>query len=99
MTPLKHKVQLSFYVFYSGAELPSEKAVHFLEGTFPVVTPSESKYSRDPVAIQRPSSPEPSNHNQTWSIKQEVERLMQDHNKFTSSGPSKAPKANTRLVR
>lgn len=76
--------------------------MHFLEGTFPVATPSQSKHSGDPepaAGIPRPNSSEPSDHNQTWCIKQEVERLMEDHNKFTSSKPSKAPAACTQVVR
>ncbi|XP_075896912.1 centrosomal protein of 162 kDa [Nelusetta ayraudi] len=84
----------------SGAKPLSEKTVHFLEGTFPVATPSQSKHSGDPepaAGIPRPNSSEPSDHNQTWCIKQEVERLMEDHNKFTSSKPSKAPAACTQV--
>lgn len=89
--------------FYSAVELDQGTTSHFLEGTFPEVTSSESQLKRheeaEPAAhikeARRPSSSNRPNHNMTWSIREEVERLMQDDFKYSSQ----APKANTQQVR
>lgn len=39
------------------------------------------------------SSAQPPVHNQTWSLRQEVDRLMQDHNTGSSHRSSLQPKA------
>lgn len=91
-----------YFLKCSGAKPPPERTVHFLEETFSVVTPSQSRHSGDPepaAAIRRPNSSERPDCNQTWSIKQEVERLMEDHNKFTSSKPLKVSSACAQVVR
>lgn len=92
-----------FFTFfgYSGLELEQEKTPH-LEGTVPEVTSSEGRPGEaDSVSGQkgagRRNSPDPSSHNLTWSIRQEVERLMQDH-KYCSPTSSQAPKANKQPV-
>ncbi|XP_039662293.1 centrosomal protein of 162 kDa isoform X2 [Perca fluviatilis] len=86
----------------SAVGLDQEKPSHFLERTFPDVTSPESRLKppekADPVegvkgAMGLSSSPDPPNL--TWSIRQEVERLMQDQNKsstYTSSQAGKAKK-------
>ncbi|XP_051263216.1 centrosomal protein of 162 kDa isoform X2 [Dicentrarchus labrax] len=82
----------------SAVELDQEKRSHFLERTFPDVTSPQSQLKRpgeaDPVSgikgARELGSPDPPSHNLTWSIRQEVERLMQDQNKYTSSQAGKA---------
>ncbi|XP_035862158.1 centrosomal protein of 162 kDa isoform X3 [Sander lucioperca] len=86
----------------SAVGLDQEKSSRFLERTFPDVTSPESQLKplekADPVegvkgAMGLSSSPDPPNL--TWSIRQEVERLMQDQNKsstYTSSQAGKAKK-------
>ncbi|XP_073342549.1 centrosomal protein of 162 kDa [Pagrus major] len=78
-----------------------EKTSNFLERTFPDMTRPESQLKHpgaaDPTAglkgEKRLSSPDPPNHNLTWSIRQGVERLMQDQNKYSSDTSSQADKA------
>lgn len=91
---------------YSGLDLEQEKTSH-LEGNVPEVTSSESQLKRPGEADSAPglkgagrrNSPDPSSHNLTWSIRQEVERRMQDHNKYCSPTSSQVPKANKQPVR
>lgn len=87
---------MQFFLHCSGTKLLPEKTVHFLEETFSVVKPSGDP--EPATGNLRPNSSEPSLHNQTWTIKQEVERLMED-NKFTASKHSKAPSACTQVGR
>ncbi|XP_032374406.1 centrosomal protein of 162 kDa isoform X2 [Etheostoma spectabile] len=86
----------------SAVGLTQEKPSRFLESSFPDVTSPESQLNppekADPVegvkgAMELSSSPDIPNL--TWSIRQEVERLMQDQNKsstYTSSQAGKAKK-------
>lgn len=93
---------LIYFLKRSGAKAPPEKTVHFLEETFSVATRSRWDHSGEPApaaGVLRSNSSAPPDHDQTRSIKQEVERLMQDHNTFTSSKPSRAPSACTQAVR
>ncbi|XP_041798678.1 centrosomal protein of 162 kDa isoform X2 [Chelmon rostratus] len=84
----------------SAVEVDQEKKSHFLERTFSDVTSPESQLKRpgeaDPIAViqgaRRLRSPDSPNHNLTWTIRQEVERLMQDQNKYSSSTSSQAGK-------
>ncbi|XP_049440497.1 centrosomal protein of 162 kDa isoform X2 [Epinephelus fuscoguttatus] len=88
----------------SAVGLYQEKTSSFMETSFPDVTSPESQLKRpekaEPAAgikgarglTSHPSSsPEPLNL--TWSIRQEVERLMQDQDKCSSSTSSQADKA------
>ncbi|XP_031724500.1 centrosomal protein of 162 kDa isoform X10 [Anarrhichthys ocellatus] len=74
-----------------------EKTPRFFERTFPDVTSPQSYLERAEEAGPEagtsppPSSPDPANL--TWSIRQEVEKLMQDQNKCSSSTSSQAGKA------
>ncbi|XP_068592227.1 centrosomal protein of 162 kDa isoform X2 [Cebidichthys violaceus] len=81
-----------------------EKTPRFLERTFPDVTSPESHLERaekaGPVAgiqatrgLTSPPSSSADPPNLTWSIRQEVEKLMQDQNKCSSSTSSQAEKA------
>ncbi|XP_054477409.1 centrosomal protein of 162 kDa isoform X2 [Anoplopoma fimbria] len=81
-----------------------ENTSRFLERTFPDVTSPDSQLKRaekpDPVAgtqaargLTSPPSSSPDPPNLTWSIRQEVEKLMQDQNKYSSSTFSQAGKA------
>ncbi|XP_074510917.1 centrosomal protein of 162 kDa isoform X4 [Sebastes fasciatus] len=90
----------------SAVGLDQEKTSHFLERTFSDVTSPESQLKRpekaDPIAeikaargLTSHTSCSPDPPNLTWSIRQEVERLMQDHNKsssYTSSQVGRAEK-------
>ncbi|KAM9352865.1 centrosomal protein of 162 kDa [Symphorus nematophorus] len=81
----------------SAVELNQEKKSHFLEKTFPDLTSPDSELKRPGVAYRmkgasRLSSPDSPNLNLTWSIRQEVERLMQDHNIHSSYPSSQAGK-------
>ncbi|XP_070767902.1 centrosomal protein of 162 kDa [Enoplosus armatus] len=91
----------------SAVELDQEKTSHSSERSFPDLTSPETQLKRlgkaDPVAgikgargsTSHPSSsPDPPDHNLTWSIRQEVDRLMQDQNKYSSGTSSQAGKAN-----
>ncbi|XP_075961472.1 centrosomal protein of 162 kDa isoform X6 [Anarhichas minor] len=79
-----------------------EKTPRFLERTFPDVTSPESYLERAEEAGPEagtsppPSSPDPANL--TWSIRQEVEKLMQDQNKCSSSTSSQAGKAKKQAL-
>ncbi|KAL7394319.1 hypothetical protein ABVT39_024209 [Epinephelus coioides] len=88
----------------SAVGLHQEKTSSFMETRFPDVTSPESQLKgpekAEPAAgikgarglTSHPSSsPEPLNL--TWSIRQEVERLMQDQDKCSSSTSSQADKA------
>ncbi|KAG7235959.1 hypothetical protein INR49_001706, partial [Caranx melampygus] len=78
-----------------------EKPSHSLEKTFPDVSQSEAEVKQpekvDDAAVMKGAqgltscSPEPPNHYLTWSIREEVERLMEDH-KSSSSQASKVKK-------
>ncbi|XP_041649990.1 centrosomal protein of 162 kDa isoform X2 [Cheilinus undulatus] len=84
---------------------------HFLERTFPDVTSPElimkdsevadhaqGKYRAKGPSSQPLGSPDSPNINLTWSIRQEVERLMKDQNKHgTSSQFSRAKKQTVSL--
>ncbi|XP_033497664.1 centrosomal protein of 162 kDa isoform X1 [Epinephelus lanceolatus] len=93
----------------SAVGLHQEKTSSFMETSFPDVTSPESQLKRpekaEPAAgikgarglTSHPSSsPEPLNL--TWSIRQEVERLMQDQDKCSSSTSSQADKAKKQQV-
>lgn len=97
---------------YSAVEFDQEKTSHILERTSPDVTSPESQLKRpgkaDPSAGIKgareltslpSSSPDPPNHNLTWSIRQEVEKLMQDQNKYSSYTSSQAGRAKKQAVR
>ncbi|TDH12178.1 hypothetical protein EPR50_G00068450 [Perca flavescens] len=84
----------------SAVGLNQEKPSRFLERTFPDVTSPESRLKppekADTVegvkgAMGLSSSPDPPHL--TWSIRQEVERLMQDQNKSSTYASSQAGKA------
>ncbi|XP_045895582.1 centrosomal protein of 162 kDa-like isoform X1 [Micropterus dolomieu] len=90
----------------SAVELDKEKTSHYTERTFPDLTSPETQLKQLGKAdhgaeikgaralISHPSSsPDPPNHNLTWSIRQEVERLMQDQNKYSSDTSFQAGKA------
>lgn len=97
-------------MFYSAVELEDqEKTPRFLERTFLAVTPTDSRLQgadqADPVAgiraaggLTAPPSGSPDPRNLTWSIRQEVEKLMEDQNK-PSSTSSQAGKAKKPQVR
>nr|XP_046255811.1 centrosomal protein of 162 kDa isoform X2 [Scatophagus argus] len=78
-----------------------EKTSHYLERTFPDVTSPQSQVRRpeeaDPVAETKGAtqldSPDRPKHNLTWSIRQEVERLMQDQTNYSSYTSSQVGKA------
>uniref|UniRef100_UPI0037E7FD3C centrosomal protein of 162 kDa n=1 Tax=Semicossyphus pulcher TaxID=241346 RepID=UPI0037E7FD3C len=90
-----------------------DKTPHFLERTFPDVTspelhvnqPRKADHATGKKGVQGSSShvstsPEPPNHNLTWSIRQEVEWLMHDqnnHGSYTSSQAGKARKPQASL--
>ncbi|XP_056290108.1 centrosomal protein of 162 kDa isoform X1 [Pseudoliparis swirei] len=86
-----------------------EKTPRFLERTFLAVTPTDSRLQgadqADPVAgiraaggLTAPPSGSPDPRNLTWSIRQEVEKLMEDQNKPSSTssqaGKAKKPQAS-----
>ncbi|XP_036931235.1 centrosomal protein of 162 kDa isoform X5 [Acanthopagrus latus] len=85
----------------SSVEPDQEKASHFFERTVPDPTQPGSQLKHTGAAHptaglkgeERLSSPDPPIHNLTWSIRQEVERLMQDQNKYSSDSSSQANKA------
>ncbi|XP_030250867.1 centrosomal protein of 162 kDa isoform X6 [Sparus aurata] len=85
----------------SAVEPDQEKTSHFFERTFPDPIPPDSQLKRPGAAYpiaglkgeKRLHSPDPPNHNLAWSIRQEVERLMQDQNKYSSESSSQADKA------
>ncbi|XP_034553537.1 centrosomal protein of 162 kDa isoform X2 [Notolabrus celidotus] len=77
----------------STAELNKCKTPVLLEETFPDVTSPEF-HVKHPAKTSQPSgSPDSPNFNLTWSIRQEVERLMKDQNKHDSPSSSKAAKS------
>ena len=92
---------------YSSVEPDQEKASHFFERTVPDPTQPGSQLKHPGAAHptaglkgeERLSSPDPPIHNLTWSIRQEVERLMQDQNKYSSDSSSQANKAKKQPVR
>ncbi|XP_070822577.1 centrosomal protein of 162 kDa isoform X5 [Chaetodon trifascialis] len=89
-----------------SAVVDQEKKPHLLERTFPDVTSPESQLKppgeADPIAgikgARRLRSPDSPNLNVTWSIRQEVERLMQDQDKYSSSTSSQAGKVKKQLA-
>ncbi|TMS11282.1 Centrosomal protein of 162 kDa [Larimichthys crocea] len=80
----------------SAVELDQGKTSHFYERTFLDATSPESQLKQPGEAdnvtgikeARRLSSPDSPNHNLTWSIRQEVERLMQDQNHCSSYASS-----------
>lgn len=92
---------------YSAVEPDQEKTSHFFERTFPDPIRPDSQLKRPGAAYpiaglkgeKRLHSPDPPNHNLAWSIRQEVERLMQDQNKYSSESSSQADKAKKQPVR
>eukprot|EP00066_Takifugu_rubripes_P014210 XP_011603476.1 PREDICTED: centrosomal protein of 162 kDa isoform X1 [Takifugu rubripes] len=84
----------------SGAQLEEKKRSQILEGTFLLETgsglqPKLLGQSRPLTCLKDSrSSEEPPVHQQTWSIRQEVDRLMQDHNTGSSQPSSLDPKAD-----
>ncbi|KAK9513209.1 hypothetical protein VZT92_026761 [Zoarces viviparus] len=70
-----------------------EKTPRFLERTFPDGTSPESHLERAEEAGPEAGTSSPDPANLTWSIRQEVEKLMQDQNKCSSSTSSQAGKA------
>ncbi|XP_076593758.1 centrosomal protein of 162 kDa isoform X9 [Chaetodon auriga] len=89
-----------------SAVVDQEKKPHLLERTFPDVTSPESQLKppgeADPIAgikgARRLRSPDSPNLNLTWSIRQEVERLMQDQDKYSPSTSSQAGKVKKQLA-
>ncbi|XP_059194596.1 centrosomal protein of 162 kDa [Centropristis striata] len=88
----------------SAAGLDGEKTPSFLETAFSDVTSPESQLKQPEKAdcvqvaergegLTRPPSSPPEPLNLTRSIRQEVERLMQDHNKYSPYTSSEAGKA------
>ncbi|KAI3361532.1 hypothetical protein L3Q82_013681 [Scortum barcoo] len=89
----------------SSGKFDQEKTSHSLERTLPDVTASELQLKRPGTGKKEArgltshpsSSTAPSDHNLTWSIRQEVKRLMQDQNKYSSDTSSQASKAKKQL--
>lgn len=75
-----------------------------LEGTFCLETCPDLQpkllFQSDPLACLKASrsSEEPPILDQTWSVRQEVDRLMQDHNTGSSHPSSLDPKADKHPV-
>ncbi|XP_034384986.1 centrosomal protein of 162 kDa isoform X2 [Cyclopterus lumpus] len=90
----------------SAVELEDqEKTPRFLERTFSHVTPPDSQLMgaelADPLdgiqaarGLTSPPSSSPDPPNLTWSIRQEVEKLMQDQNKYSQAGKAKKQQAS-----
>ncbi|XP_069393742.1 centrosomal protein of 162 kDa isoform X2 [Paralichthys olivaceus] len=87
----------------SGLQRVQEKTSCSLERTFPDVSYAESQLKRPKRAAtkikganellsHRCSSPDHPNPDLTWSIREEVQRLMKDHNEMSSHKPSQAGK-------
>uniref|UniRef100_A0A3P8THV9 Centrosomal protein of 162 kDa n=1 Tax=Amphiprion percula TaxID=161767 RepID=A0A3P8THV9_AMPPE len=79
----------------SAVEFNQEKESQFLDKTDVPYTESQGKKTRKSVPVSgvkgarghaghQSSSPDPPKHDLTWSIKEEVERLMQDQNSYSS---------------
>uniref|UniRef100_A0A3Q1CYQ5 Centrosomal protein of 162 kDa n=1 Tax=Amphiprion ocellaris TaxID=80972 RepID=A0A3Q1CYQ5_AMPOC len=79
----------------SAVEFNQEKESQFLDKTDVPYTESQGKKTRKSVPVSgvkgarghaghQSSSPHPPKHDLTWSIKEEVERLMQDQNSYSS---------------
>ncbi|KAM6995229.1 centrosomal protein of 162 kDa [Tautogolabrus adspersus] len=90
----------------STVGLDNIKSSNFLERTYPDVTSPELQANEAGKAVHAQGkkgakgsgshlsgSPDSPNHNLTWSIKQEVERLMKDQNKHGSSTSPQTSKA------
>lgn len=92
---------------HSAVELDQGKTSHFYERTFLDATSPESQLKQPGEAdnvtgikeARRLSSPDSPNHNLTWSIRQEVERLMQDQNHCSSYASSQDGNAKKQPVR
>ncbi|XP_071325568.1 centrosomal protein of 162 kDa isoform X2 [Trachinotus anak] len=92
----------------SALEPDEEKTSCSLERTFPDVIYTQSQVKRpgkaDHIAGIKgtkglaSSSPEPRNHDLTWNIREEVERLMEDHKKSSPHISSQAGKVKKQLV-
>ncbi|KAM3614709.1 uncharacterized protein V6R79_018243 [Siganus canaliculatus] len=89
----------------SAVEQHGEKRSHLLEKTFLHVTSPEFELKQtgetDCTAGQGGSFPDPSKHNQTWTISQQVERLMQDqntHSTHTGKAKTQTPSHSARTV-
>ncbi|XP_058502714.1 centrosomal protein of 162 kDa [Solea solea] len=86
----------------SGVEPDQEKTLHSLEHSFPDVTYAESQHKEVGMAdvkikgakelTTRPLSPPDQPNELIWSIREEVERLMEDHNKTFSFNSPQAGK-------
>lgn len=99
-----HKISIQFLCDSSGAQLEEKKRSQILEGTFYLETGSGLQPKllgqSHPLTCLKDSrsSEEPPVHQQTWSIRQEVDRLMQDQNTGSSQPSSLDPKADKNPV-
>uniref|UniRef100_A0A3B5A8C2 Centrosomal protein of 162 kDa n=1 Tax=Stegastes partitus TaxID=144197 RepID=A0A3B5A8C2_9TELE len=93
----------------SAVEFSQEKESCFLDRTDVSYTESQLKKPRKSVQVSgvkgaggyashQSSSPDPPKHDLTWSIKEEVERLMQDQNNSSSYATSRAGKVKKQRV-
>ncbi|CAG6016104.1 unnamed protein product, partial [Menidia menidia] len=81
-----------------AAELNQGKVSRPLERTFPIPTHTESEWkasTAEGLTHPPPCSEEGLNPDLKWSIRQEVERLMQDENNYSTQTSSHASKAKT----
>ncbi|KAM9724363.1 centrosomal protein of 162 kDa isoform 2-T2 [Menidia menidia] len=80
-----------------AAELNQGKVSRPLERTFPIQTHTESEWKASTAGLSHPPScsEEGLNRDLKWSIRQEVERLMQDENNYSTQTSSHASKAKT----
>lgn len=99
-----HKIPIQFLCDSSGEQLEEKKRSQILEGTFYLETGSGLQPKllgqSHPLTISKDSRSSEENpiHQQTWSIGQEVDRLMQDHNAGSSQLLSLDPKADKNPV-
>lgn len=97
----RHKISIQFFCDSSGAQLEEEKKSQILEGTFYLETGSGLQPKllgqSHPLTCLIDSRSSPI-HQQTWNIRQEVDRLMQDHNTGSSQPSSRDPKADKNPV-
>ncbi|XP_060905163.1 centrosomal protein of 162 kDa [Labrus mixtus] len=96
----------------STVGLDNKKSSNFLERTYPDVTSPELQGNEAGKAVQAArggkgakgsgshlsGSPDSPNHNLTWSIRQEVERLMKDQNKHGSNTSPQTSRAKKQPV-
>lgn len=98
-----HKISIQFLCNSSGVQLEKKRS-QILEGTFYLETGSglqpKLPAQSHPLTCLKDSwsSEEPPIHQQTWSIRQEVDRLMQDHNTGSFQPSSLDPKADKNPV-